>query len=299
MQDKTNRELIHVYAVIPRFSKTSSRKNKIAAEIIDKLRAINNKLNKQIGFCWKDEWFDGMPIKLKKASSKDWFIGRSSIPLMAIKQLAQFDCQKELNEIYEIAEYFCSTTGKVFCIPKQLDEDLAYLVGAILGDGHLRLKNLEIYFSQKEEKDVKKFQEKYNRVFCTDATCKKRTPKNKGTEFYLKQSCKPIVRFLERFFEIPRGKKSHIIKVPEVIKNSEKRIKLAFLEGVFDTDGCIRKKGFRLTTASLEFRNDLCVLLKSLGEKGYVDEWINKKYHKKYYGLQYSVRNIDFIAGIG
>ena len=35
----------------------------------------------------------------------------------------------------------------------------------------------------------------------------------------------------------------------------------------------------------------------SVGEKGWKDEWINKKYNKKYYGLQYTIGNLPFLRG--
>ena len=124
-------------------------------------------------------------------------------------------------------------------------------------------------------------------------------PKRNKFHYAAEPSNKLAVRLFNKFLEVPRGKKSHLIFVPEIIKDASKEIRLAFLEGVFDTEGCIRRKGLRITSASKQFRDDLCELLFSVGEKGWKDEWINKKYYKKYYGLQYSIINLTFLQGYG
>jgi len=93
--------------------------------------------------------------------------------------------------------------------------------------------------------------------------------------------------FLSEVFNIPRGKKSHIVIVPEIIKKSNKNIKNAFLEGVFDTDGGKRGRGLGLSCASITFRNDLIELLSDLDIIVHKDEWLNKKYNKTYYGFYF------------
>src|SRR3989338_5242433 len=41
------------------------------------------------------------------------------------------------NEIYTCSDYFGCTNGKNIKLPKKLDNNLAYLLGVIMGDGHI------------------------------------------------------------------------------------------------------------------------------------------------------------------
>lgn len=298
-EDSIVRKLLRIYSVVPRFSNGATLpQTRQAIRINQFLRKANKKLNILVGFKWKNDWLNSTGYNYAKGTHKDWFIGRASIPLIALKRLEMFGFKDEVENLIENSDFFCSTTGDVFKLPHEVNPELAYLVGAILGDGHIKKASDKINFEVSEDWLAKKFMKKVKQVFEHNLNLGSRIDRGKLRQGVFFNN-KPALRVFTKFFHIPRGKKSHKIIVPNIIKNSDRKIKLAFLEGVFDTDGCIRKKGFRLTTASVQFRDDLCELLESLGEKGYKDEWINKKYNKKYYGLQYSIKNLSFIAGVG
>ena len=89
--------------------------------------------------------------------------------------------------------------------------------------------------------------------------------------------------------EIPYGKKSHIVKVPEIIKNSNKLIKIAFLQGIMMTEGGKRKRGYGLSTASNQLWKDLIQLFSDVGIQVRKDKWTHKRYKKEYYGISFKV----------
>ena len=299
-EDTNVRKLLRLYSVVPRFSRYKTGPRAEQAVRVNKfLREVNEKLKKEIGCSWKDQWLESLGCRYAKQGYKDWFIGRASLPLVALKKLELFGFKSEVDKLIESCDFFSSTSARPFRIPHNIEENLAYLLGAILGDGHITKIADRISFEVFEKWLAKKFKSKVMTVFAHNLNLRTIFRLDRGTTSYgLNFDNKPAVRLFTNFLSVPRGKKSHIIIVPDIINKADKNIQLAFLEGVFDTEGCIRRKGLRITSASKDFRDGLCDLLSILGEKGSKDEWINKKYNKKYYGLQYSIRNLPF-AGVG
>lgn len=58
---------------------------------------------------------------------------------------------------------------------------------------------------------------------------------------------------------------------------------------MFETDGGKRSRGLGLTSASKAFRDQVFELLLESKIKASKDEWLNKKYNKKYYGLRFRI----------
>ena len=118
--------------------------------------------------------------------------------------------------------------SKTVFIPKTVDEDLAYLCGAMISDGHLSENNIDIATYENGFKEavtsrlLKKFG-KYEVYY-------------NGNRVYLCNSFIPF--FFNKVFEIPYGKKSSIVKVPDIIFKSDNKIIASFIRGLFDGDGC-------------------------------------------------------------
>jgi hypothetical protein len=296
-EDTNVRKLLRVYSAVPHFaSHDNYAHTEQAIRVTNFLRNVDNRLKKEVALGWKQTWMKSLGYGFSPATLKDWFIGRGSVPLIALKQLEIFGLKQELKELVDNCDFFCSTTGRIFRMPHEMCPDLAYLFGTILGDGHIRKDGDTICFKVAEKWLAKKFIQKATKVFEHELNLHHRLKRSK-LHFAVDSANKPAVRLFTKFLGIPRRKKSHVIFIPDLIKNSCREIKLAFLEGVFDTEGCIRKKGLRVTSASKQFGDDLCELLHSLGENGWKDEWVNKKYNKKYFGLQYSISNLPFLQG--
>lgn len=290
-EDVELRKCIRAYTISPKHARNPAEKNFKAEKIVRLLRQINSKLRKEIGLSWKNKWLKKLPFKVKKSSPKDWLLGRASIPLIAIIKLNEFGCEKEVNEIYANLDYFCTTTGTVIRIPKNISAELAWLVAATLCDGHIDKNKSRVTFNLTEKKLIKKIEVFFSYVFELKS-CKynvKEKPQSVKQLYGINEENKVVVRFLNKFLEIPAGKKCNIITVPEIIQQSHPEIKKAFLKGLFDTDGGKRRKGLGLTSASEKFRDQNFKLLQEFGIKPSKDEWINKLYNKKYYGLQFKI----------
>ncbi|MDO8626926.1 MAG: hypothetical protein Q7K42_00540, partial [Candidatus Diapherotrites archaeon] len=248
-EDKDLRECLRLYSVVPKFAKQTTEKEILAERIVKILQSVNEKLKKE-NLDWKRKWIKTFSYSIAKRTVDDWFLGRASIPLFALQELKKFGCEKEVQEIMKNSEYFCSTTGKVFKLPPKLNPDLAWLVGAILCDGHMHKLRHGVSFEVVDKILIIKFQNIFNAQFGVNVAYKNSKLREKRKQLYrFRVRCKPVVRFFEQFFEIPRGKKSHKIVVPQLILNSNIGIKKAFLIGVFDTDGGKRRNGLGLTSA--------------------------------------------------
>jgi len=121
----------------------------------------------------------------------------------------------------------------------QLTPELSEICGIHAGDGHLRKNKKEFElsggFEEKEYYDQRVIP-LFNKVFDTGL---------KGRFFYSKKTygfstSNKIIRNTLADLGFPYGKKGLIVSVPTRILNTDDRkIKRAFLRGIFDTDGCI------------------------------------------------------------
>lgn len=179
-------------------------------------------------------------------------------------------------------------------IPLTLNEDLVFLVAAIIGDGHLKKSKFQITIELTDKKLLE-----YIKKICLKLFNRKFNVKNvkirKGRKetFTIRIDSKAIYNLVQEVFEIPAGKKSHIVKIPEVIKNSNKKIKIAFLKGIMATEGGKRRRGFGLSTASENLWKGLIELFEDVGIFVLKDSWVHKKYKKKYYGISFREEHMN------
>ena len=239
---------------------------------------------------WKEEWVKKAKIKIKKKSLNEWFYGRSSILFKAILALESFCSKEDYSLIKENCNYFCTKTSSSAKFPRTISPDLAWLVAAILCDGHLRKNGDSIAFEVGDLALANVFSSKINIVFESKCTkIRKINRIGRNTTYIFDLSNKPVCYFFNKIFKIPFGKKCAIIGVPKLIKNSTLKIKKAFLKGVFDTDGGKRGRGLGLTSLSEKFVLEVSDLLKEFGIKPCFDTWINKKYQKKCFGSRFKI----------
>jgi|GEM_PF-2225649 len=253
------------------------------------LKRINSK-NKQVNLNWKCDWLKKSGLKTKQAGVKEWFSGRASIPLKAVLALNSFCDGKEFNLVKENCTYFCTKTSSPTFIPHEINPKLAWLVAAILCDGHLRKNAESVVFEVGDVFLVQKFRKCIVSVFKINCVQPRLVNRNeRKLTFSLDLHNKPICYFFNQFFGIPFGKKSSIIRVPDLIFDSNIEIKKEFLKGVFDTDGGKRGHGLGLTSLSEKFIGDVALLLKEFEINAYTESWLNKKYNKKCFGLRFKI----------
>lgn len=163
-------------------------------------------------------------------------------------------------------------------VPHEVNEDLAYLAGAIISDGHLGENHIEVsayepgFNNAVGDKLIKLFgrrQRYYN-----------------GNRVYLCNKFAPF--FFNKIFGIPYGKKARIVNVPDIIFKSDNKIVAAFIRGLFDGDGTC-KAGLSYKSYSKDLVYELSYLLARLGIYCYIrndeEEYrlvIPSIYEKKY-----------------
>ncbi len=184
-----------------------------------------------------------------------------------------------------------------------LNNETAYLAGAIIGDGYLAnktksKKDLSKDYQIKIDLSDKKYLILLFRIL-KKLTNTKSTPKvpkmrgNRKERLYILVRNKALFEFLTIKLGIPSGAKSSKVFMPDLIKKSSTAIKKHFLAGYFDTDGGFRNKTLGFTTASVRLNDDISDLLDELKICHIKESWMNKRYDKRFYGIQIRRNEID------
>ncbi len=187
------------------------------------------------------------------------------------------------REIITKAKYGPS---RITRIPFKLDEELAFFVATIIGDGHLKKSKLQIRIELSNYKLID-----YLKFICKNLFHRNfnilpvKIRKGKIPTHSICIDSKAIYNLLKDVFRIPIGKKSDIVKIPKHIINSNLKIKTAFLKGLMATEGGKRRRGFGLSTASEQLWKDLEIIFRDVGIPISKDSWIHRKYNRKYYGI--------------
>jgi len=288
INDNNVRKLLRVYSVVPKHSKIKSGpKAEQAIRVVNFLRNVNEKLKKEVSPTWKDEWLKSIGYTFAKSTYHDWFIGRASVPLIALKKLEIFGLKKEVTELINRIDYISSTTGDIAKIPKHLDSDLIYLTGIIMDDGslginHRRKENNLLYRTGIHSGD-REFLFLIQPILETLFEVKNFSIskyKNNGA-WDLTKNNKSIYRFFTKIIGIPNGKKSHNALIPDTIKNLLLKNQVPFLAGMVDSDIGKHSGSMGSTFSSKQIVVDLVELLVKLDVKAKVGT--TNILHGKYY----------------
>jgi|GEM_PF-2178441 len=152
-------------------------------------------------------------------------------------------------------------------IPENLDSKLAYIIGAMLGDGHLGNRKghgSEVVFSDLDRKSVAgKFKKLMEEIFGV----KMKEDRVKGLIAY-NSALTSVLASLG----VPQGRKSKIIRVPKFIFFSNTEVIDGFISGIFDTDGHASKYGVSISSTSESFIQDLKWLFLRIGIIGRIEK---------------------------
>lgn len=182
--------------------------------------------------------------------------------------------KKVINENNEVEEVKYDTY-KDTILPKHLNEKLAYLLGYIDGNGHVEHRNNSITVSldKKNVGIIEKITNYVKDVFgyepavsdnCDGNCVKIGICASIGTRFLVKNGiCKEGIDNLHIF--------------DKIFKSSNK-VQMAYLAGLFDSDGYAqgKKGGYSITTVNVRLANDLMLLLSSNGITGKIHYEIRK-----------------------
>ena len=156
--------------------------------------------------------------------------------------------------------------SKPLKLNRQINHNLAYILGAMLGDGHIGNRNQEhgkeVVFSDLDRPQISKtFQKKVRKVF----NILPKNDKKKGLVYY----STALANVLNRI-GIPGGNKANKLRVPKFIFFGEEKIIGAFLSGLFNADGSVTKTYIEISTSNKIFSHDLQWLLKRLSIISYI-----------------------------
>jgi len=168
----------------------------------------------------------------------------------------------------------------------KLDNNLIYLAGVIAEDGHLK-KGVK-WKGRDTSKDYGIFIHSNNKEYLEiilkliKGKISTKTKISKGKRaYYISIRNKQLHNFFNTELDIPLGKKSDTVKIPNNLTEKQTNY---FLAGLFDTDGGIRRNSIGYCSASKELMNQIHNHLNSIEIENSKESWINKKYNKEYYG---------------
>lgn len=183
--------------------------------------------------------------RLEEINSEDYIIINRKNDL--------WGCETQIN--YDPPNYYQNT--KKYPLPNELSEDLAYLLGLLIGDGTMTY-NLSYVFSTADEFLKNEFIRIHQCLF------------NYKPELKMNKIDMSVTsRFLRDFLDFLGLKyhQGHEKEIPAKILKAPKNIVRAFLQGLFDTNGTAEKKYGNIvyTTTSKKLASQLHVLLLNFG----------------------------------
>ena len=157
----------------------------------------------------------------------------------------------------ENKRYYLRKNNKVK-LPRRLNSDLAYLIGFIQGDGHLKTREKRVGLSINNFELLEKINVLINSLF--DYTPNMHRKKDKKLLFDVIINSIVVYEFVRINFDLSIGRKKNKLFLPEIIKKSNKSF-LAWLAGFIDSDGHITKY------ASLQIVQSSFKILRDVQEK--------------------------------
>lgn len=225
--------------------------------------------------------------------------GNKWVPVSSLNEGDCIDADICLSEVKVYPQIPLSFVSGCF-IP--LNKDLAYLFGAVLGDGTIQKKNV-YYFSEDEE-----LLEEIERIV-------------KGLGFEPRRNLHRIGKNGKPFFRISCGASRcreifvgaglvgdtghKLLRVPDVIFKSPSECRFSFLQGIFDTDGTVSKLGnvsscgLCFCTSSQVFAQQCAMLCRSLGMMCLVSSDFNKTYNRTYYKVRIRSSSVRQFVSLG
>ena len=194
----------------------------------------------------------------------------------------------------------------------KIDEDWAYFIGALLGDGVISisqadsknghgLKGYVGICGDPKDMIVCKIEGFMNSLGYTLRTLKEST--NCITRVVANSEMAKIVYDTLQLGDMTAEYKKKNLKIPSYLFKASKSIKLSFIAGLFDTDGYVKgKNGVQnLAIVSKDFRlsTGLIRLLKSLDVECSYCLSYNKTYSRNYYLVRVSRKGIRKLSELG
>jgi transcriptional regulator with XRE-family HTH domain len=172
------------------------------------------------------------------------------------------------NTINQVVENF----------PKAINEDVAYIVGLISGDGYISHEP-KVRFFNKNSTLISTFCEYMKRYFRLKVNPKLTEIRRNGKR-YSWYTCtvysKAFKEFLLQNFNLRSGNKNSYLRIPPNILTSDKKIIAFYLAGLFDADGTVvigtKNVKFEFVAKNKCFAIDISKALRVLGANSIIRE---------------------------
>jgi len=164
---------------------------------------------------------------------------------------------EEAGIYHEIRKVKSERNSVPIRVPKKIDEELAELLGLLLGDGSL--KPTSVHFYNNDEKLLSRVEYLFNKLFDVEAE-REYARKVKST----KVNCKAL-RDLLISLGFPEKGKSRNCNIPSKVLKSNDEVVAAFIKGYYLADGSFSKYEIEISTSSEEMASDLTYALTRIG----------------------------------
>lgn len=225
--------------------------------------------------------------------------GNKWVPVSSLNEGDCIDADICLSEVKVYPQIPLSFVSGCF-IP--LNKDLAYLFGAVLGDGTIQQKN--VYYFSEDEELLSEIERIVKGLGFEPRRNLHRIGKNGKTFFRIScgaSRCREI--FVGAGLVGDTGHK--LLRVPDVIFKSPSECRFSFLQGIFDTDGTVSKLGnasscgLCFCTFSQVFAQQCAMLCRSLGMMCLVSSDFNKTYNRTYYKVRIRASSVRQFVSLG
>ncbi|MDD5650574.1 MAG: ATPase, T2SS/T4P/T4SS family [Candidatus Nanoarchaeia archaeon] len=161
----------------------------------------------------------------------------------------------------ETKDYFIfkgKTNSLEFKFPKKFNSQLSEILGYISGDGHIAKSGIYFFNNNKE------IRERYKTLIKELFDIKFREYKTRTT-FCVQISSKDLSRLISSIFQIPIGKKSSKLEIPQQVLKSNNEILASYIKTLFDCDSHVSEVDIEFTSASNQLVKQLQMALLRFG----------------------------------
>jgi hypothetical protein len=161
----------------------------------------------------------------------------TSIPLVILKGISSYS---NISFSLENALFTCGHQNIKVKLPLKLDETLAKIIGAILADGHIKIResarghHYELVLREGHRTNIEAFIKWFMQSFNVKLNLKKQ-----DNHYFIYCSNKIIVLYLVNALKLLSGRKVDIVYVPKYFMKSNRKIKISLLQGIFMFDGAV------------------------------------------------------------
>ncbi len=171
----------------------------------------------------------------------------------------------------------------------EIDENWGFLIGYLLGDGSISEKAVTLTIGEVYYGDLIDNISKAIASIGLNMHVSKYVRKPNKPIYTLVLGSRRLIRFLRDVGickSADQGGK--LLKVPECIFRSPKKVVCSFLRGIFESDGWVTTSGshgLAMCTMSLSFAQEIQLLLTAMGIRNSINIKYNKVYDRDYYDV--------------